>query len=250
MKGTKKTVFTLVAASAITISMMSTAFAAPAKPCPKAQALQYLAAQKGVSLPVNKLNSLPINTTTPSKCPKSKAIQQLLAQYGISIPATGTTAPAPTAKPGVPATTAPAETPSPTAVPAPATGNMSADEQKMINLVNQERTNAGLNALVFDNTLRAPALKHSRDMSTNNFFSHTSPTYGSFSQRLKDSGMKYSTAGENLAMYGSVEAAHTGLMNSEGHRANIMNTNYTRIGIGIVFNQSRGTYYITQWFAK
>ena len=250
MKGTKKTVFTLVAASAITISMMSTAFAAPAKPCPKAQALQYLAAQKGVSLPVNKLNSLPINTTTPSKCPKSKAIQQLLAQYGISIPATGTVTPAPAAKPEAPATTTPAATPAATAAPTPVTSNLSADEQKMINLVNQERTKAGLAALVYDSTLRAPALKHSQDMSQNNFFSHTSPTYGSFSQRLKDSGVKYSTAGENLAMYGSVEAAHTGLMNSEGHRANIMNTNYTRIGIGIVFNQSRGTYYITQWFAK
>ena len=250
MKGTKKTVLTLMATAAITISMMSTAFAAPAKPCPKAQALQNLATQKGISLPTSQLAKLPVNSTTPSNCPKSKALQQLLSKYGISIPATGTATPAPATKPEVPATTAPAATPAPTVAPAPATGNMSAEEQKMINLVNQERTKAGLKALVFDSTLRAPALKHSQDMSQNNFFSHTSPTYGSFSQRLKDSGAKYSTAGENLAMYGSVEAAHTGLMNSEGHRANIMNTNYTRIGIGIVFNQSKGTYYITQWFAK
>ena len=120
----------------------------------------------------------------------------------------------------------------------------------MIGLVNQARADAGLPALTFDATLRTPALKHSQDMSTNNFFSHTSPNYGDFSTRLKASGVKYTTAGENLAMYGSVEAAHEGLMNSAGHRANILNANYTRVGIGIVYNQSRGVYYITQWFAK
>ena len=159
-----------------------------------------------------------------------------------------------TAKPTATATAKPTATatakPTATATSNTSSGSMSAQEQKMINLVNQARADAGLSALTYDSTLRTPAIKHSQDMSTNNFFSHTSPTYGSFSTRLKASGVKYTSAGENLAMYGSVEAAHEGLMNSSGHRANILNANYTRVGIGIVYNQSRGVYYITQWFAK
>jgi uncharacterized protein YkwD len=127
---------------------------------------------------------------------------------------------------------------------------MSADESKMIDLVNQERVNAGLKPYTFDSSLRAGALAHSQDMSWNNYFSHTSPTLGDFSARLAASGVKCSAAGENIALYGSVEAAHEALMNSPGHKANIMSATFTRIGIGIVYNQSKGAYYITQWFAK
>jgi uncharacterized protein YkwD len=124
---------------------------------------------------------------------------------------------------------------------------MSADESKMIDLVNQDRAANGLKPLTFDATLRAGALSHSQDMYKNNYFSHTSPTLGGFSERLQASGAKYSAAGENIAKYGSVEAAEVGFMNSPGHKANILG-DYTRVGIGIVNNQ--GTYYITQWFAK
>jgi uncharacterized protein YkwD len=127
---------------------------------------------------------------------------------------------------------------------------MSSEESKMINLVNQERSAAGLTTYKFDSSLRAGALAHSQDMSANNYFSHTSPSQGDFSTRIRASGVSYTSAGENIALYGSVEAAHTGLMNSPGHRANIMNATFTRVGIGIVYNQSKGAYYITQWFAK
>ena len=114
----------------------------------------------------------------------------------------------------------------------------------MLSLVNQERTAAGLPALQMDAALLAEARKHSQDMAQNGFFSHTSPNRGSFSQRLKASGIANRGAGENIAKYGSIEKAHAGLMASEGHRANIMNANYTRAGIGIV--EVNGTYYITQ----
>lgn len=120
----------------------------------------------------------------------------------------------------------------------------------MIALVNEERQAAGLPALKLDTSLRAAARKHSKDMSDHDFFSHTSPTYGSFSARLKASGVSYSSAGENIAKYTSVTSAHSGLMNSSGHRANILNEGYTRIGIGIVYNSSTKYYLITQWFAK
>lgn len=119
----------------------------------------------------------------------------------------------------------------------------------MINMINTERRNAGLSELQYDAQLSAEALKHSQDMSQNNYFSHTSPTYGTFAERLKASGISYSWAGENIALYGSVEKAHAALMASEGHRNNIMKATANRVGIGIVWNQAKNGYYITQWFA-
>lgn len=129
-----------------------------------------------------------------------------------------------------------------------ASAGSAASDSKMISLINQERGKAGLKALTADSTLKAGALKHSQDMSAKNFFSHTSPTYGTFAQRAKASGARVSA--ENLALNGSVEGAHASLMNSPDHRANIMNPGYTRIGIGIVYSQSKGAYYITQWFGR
>ena len=258
MKRTKKLMFaTLMATTAIAMLLMSKAFAAPAgtttSTCPTKSTMIKQLAAKGVSIPAN------------TKLTTSQ-LQKLLDRYGIKLSTAAncpkvatepapeaTAAPKPTTTPAPTATPKPTTTPAPTATAAPTTpvtGSMSADEQKMINLVNQDRANNGLKPVTFDATLRVPALKHSQDMSQNNFFSHTSPTYGTFSERLKASGVKYSTAGENIAMYGSVEAAEVAFMNSEGHRANILNANYTRIGIGIVYNASKGSYYITQWFAK
>src|SRR5689334_6349298 len=109
----------------------------------------------------------------------------------------------------------------PLANAAASTGSSASLESKMISLINQERSKAGLKALSADSSLRAGALKHSQDMSAKNFFSHTSPTYGTFAQRAKASGARVSA--ENLALNGSVEKAHAGLMGSSDHKANIMN---------------------------
>jgi len=73
-----------------------------------------------------------------------------------------------------------------------------------------------------------------QDMIDKKYFSHTSPTYGSAFDMMKAAGISYSYAGENLAGAPSVEGAQTGLMNSAGHRANILNPNYSRIGIGVI----------------
>ena len=116
----------------------------------------------------------------------------------------------------------------------------------MLSMINEDRADAGLKPLKADSGLRSGALKHSQDMAKNNFFSHTSPTNGTFSQRASGAG----ASAENIAMYGSVAKAHAGLMGSEGHRKNLMNASYTRIGIGIVYNSSKGAYYITQWFGR
>ena len=124
-------------------------------------------------------------------------------------------------------------------------GSTSAESQ-MLSMINEDRADAGLQPLRADSGLRSGALKHSQDMAKNNFFSHTSPTNGTFSQRASGTG----ASAENLAMYGSIAKAHASLMGSEGHRKNLMNASYTRIGIGIVYNSSKGAYYITQWFGR
>jgi len=113
------------------------------------------------------------------------------------------------------------------------TDGLTADEKKMLDLVNAERQKAGLKPLKADMRLVDISRKKSKDMIENNYFSHTSPTYGSPSNMLKKSGITYRTAGENLAGASDVERAHTNLMNSPGHRSNILNPNYTHIGIGI-----------------
>jgi len=115
-----------------------------------------------------------------------------------------------------------------------AVSGLTAAEQQMLNLVNQERARAGLKPLQADLQLTKLARLKSQDMINKNYFSHTSPTYGSPFDMMKSNGVTYKTAGENIAGNQSVQAAHTALMNSSGHRANILNANYTHVGIGIV----------------
>lgn len=150
--------------------------------------------------------------------------------------------PAPAPKP-VPA---PAPTPAPKPSPAPTTppaSGLTADEQAMVNLVNQERAKAGLKPLAVDMRLVSLARQKSQDMITNNYFSHQSPTYGSPFDMMRKAGVTYRTAGENLAGASTVQQAHSGLMNSSGHRANILNASYTHIGIGVI----RGGRYGAMW---
>ncbi len=111
---------------------------------------------------------------------------------------------------------------------------LTAAEQQMLNLVNQERAKAGLQPLQADLELTKLARMKSQDMINRGYFDHNSPTYGSPFDMMKAHGVSYRTAGENIAGNQTVERAHTALMNSSGHRANILNANYTHVGIGIV----------------
>lgn len=119
----------------------------------------------------------------------------------------------------------------------------------MLSLVNAARTSNGLSALTLNSKLTSTARAKSRDMIDNNYFSHTSPRYGSLSGLLSHHGISYRTAGENLAMNssGSVIAAHNSLMASPGHRENIMNSSFSQIGIGIQV-KGDGSHYYTQLF--
>jgi len=121
---------------------------------------------------------------------------------------------------------------------------LNADEQKMVDLVNQERARVGLAPLQVDMTLVKLARMKAQDMIDKGYFSHTSPTYGSPFDMMKAAGVQYRYAGENLAGAPTVESAHTNLMNSSGHRANILNSNYTRVGIGIVSGGPYGKMFV------
>ncbi|NLK00133.1 MAG: hypothetical protein GX318_02700 [Clostridia bacterium] len=131
----------------------------------------------------------------------------------------------------------------------PAAG-LSAEEHKMIQLVNQERVSRGLTALEIDLNLVKTARMKSQDMITKNYFAHQSPTYGSPFDLIKSQGISYRTAGENLAGASTVDLAHNNLMNSPGHRANILNPNYTHIGIGVVNGGNYGNMFTQHFIGK
>ncbi|SER34766.1 uncharacterized protein, YkwD family [Gracilibacillus ureilyticus] len=110
-------------------------------------------------------------------------------------------------------------------------------EQQVVALTNAERQKQGLAPLKIDTELSKVARVKSQDMATNGYFSHNSPTYGSPFDMMKQFGINYRTAGENIAKgQQSPEEVVKAWMNSEGHRANILNANFTHIGVGYVAN--------------
>jgi len=120
-------------------------------------------------------------------------------------------------------------------------------ENQMIDLVNLERTNQGQSPLILDSSLRDVARKHSADMFLRGYFSHYSPDNLNIVDRAKEAGVKYSVIGENLAYAPSLGLAHQGLMNSPGHKANILSPDYIHIGIGVANGEDYGLM-ITQVF--
>jgi len=107
-------------------------------------------------------------------------------------------------------------------------------ERRLFDLVNEERTQRGFDALIWDERLVPVARAHSQEMFTLKYFSHESPTSGSPFDRLKNAAVGYSRAGENLAYAQSITIAHQALMGSPGHRENILRPEFTRIGIGVI----------------
>lgn len=107
-------------------------------------------------------------------------------------------------------------------------------EMKMLDLLNGERTKRGLRPLQWDPALLPVARAHSQDMFVRGYFSHYTPEGKDPFDRMKAAGIKYYTAGENLALGPTLSICHDGLMNSPGHRANILNPSYGRVAIGIL----------------
>lgn len=112
-------------------------------------------------------------------------------------------------------------------------------EKKMFELVNEERAKQGIKRLIWDEKLAQVGRKHSEDMFARGYFSHYSPEGRDVGDRLGESGIRYTLAGENLALAPDVSRAHTGLMNSEGHRRNILDPSFKKMGIG---TQDGGVY--------
>lgn len=199
--------------------------------CPLAS-LQPL---KQASCPLKGQIKPPIERATPTPAPVRTPI----------IVSTPKWTPAATPKP------TPKVTPKPIPQGTPATDSSynTAMEASILTLVNVERQKAGLKPLVLDSQLTQVARLKSRDMHDAGYFSHTSPTYGSPFDMMSHFGITYRAAGENIAVgQKDGDAVMQAWMNSPGHRANILNPNYTHIGIGAFVSADGYHTYFTQEF--
>lgn len=107
----------------------------------------------------------------------------------------------------------------------------------------------GRSALVLDPALCEIARLKSKDMKENRYFAHTSPTYGSASQMLKTFGYSFTSVGENIAHHATVEKSQAAFMSSDGHRRNILGSQWSKVGIG-VWTDDQGFVYVTQLFVR
>ena len=132
----------------------------------------------------------------------------------------------------------------------PSLTDVKSQENEVIRLVNVQRAKAGLQTLTQNWQLSRVARYKSQDMIDKGYFSHTSPTYGSPFRMMESFGIKYSAAGENIAMgQQSPSEVMNAWMNSPGHRNNIMSPSFTQIGVGLAKDKN-GRMYWTQMFIK
>lgn len=238
----------------------------------KKKALLTIAAAAAVVMANPALNKAEASTYTPVVQEKvyvyqgsnindiNSVIEKYLASLGFTMPVkqpvqTQTNQPAPTQQPAQVTTPQPVQqqqqqpvTETQPVTTTQTTSVLSAYEQKVVDLTNQERAKNGLPALKVDLTLSKMAREKSRDMSANGYFSHTSPTYGSPFDMMKKYGISYRYAGENIAMgQRTPEEVVKAWMNSEGHRKNILSPNFNYIGVGYV---SQGNYWTQEFIGK
>lgn len=117
-------------------------------------------------------------------------------------------------------------------------------ESEMSRLVNDERRKAGISEVAWSPEIVAVARMHARDMWERRYFAHFSPEGADAGDRLTHVGVDYGFAGENLALAPTVATAHTGLMASVGHRANILEPKFRRVGIGVIDNGVYGKMFV------
>jgi uncharacterized YkwD family protein/spore coat assembly protein SafA len=124
-------------------------------------------------------------------------------------------------------------------------------EEEVLSLVNQERSKIGLRPLEMDWELSRVARMKSQDMAQKNYFSHTSPTYGSPFDMMKQFGINFRTAGENIASgQRTPKEVMESWMNSQGHRENILKPDYTHLGVGYYQGGSYGHMWTQMFIAK
>ena len=128
---------------------------------------------------------------------------------------------------------------------------VTSEAESVLNLVNEERAKQGLSKLKLSTKLNEVAFAKSKDMAVNRYFSHQSPTYGSPFDMLKKFGVSYRSAGENIAAgQRTPQEAMKAWMNSSGHRANILNSKYTELGVGYYKGGSYGHYWTQSFIGK
>jgi uncharacterized YkwD family protein/spore coat assembly protein SafA len=133
----------------------------------------------------------------------------------------------------------------------PSISNYQTMEQEIIRLVNEERSRRGLSSLREDWEISRVARMKAQDMIDNNYFSHTSPIYGSPFKMLSDFGIRFLEAAENIASgQQTAQQVMSSWMNSSGHRANILNANFNIIGVGVARKGMNGPYYFVQIFTR
>ena len=129
------------------------------------------------------------------------------------------------------------------------TASLSVQEQTAGNLLNNDRARYNFAPLTIDPALCRIARIKSEDMRDNQYFAHTSPTYGDVRQMLTHFGYSYRAASENIAHHATIEKAQAAFLSSPGHRKNIMSSAYTKVGLGVAIDQN-GFVYLTQIFAR
>ena len=129
------------------------------------------------------------------------------------------------------------------------TASLSAQEQTAGNLLNSDRARYNLAPLALDPELCRIARIKSQDMRDNQYFAHTSPTYGDVRSMLRHFGYRFTAAGENIAHHATIEKSQAALISSPGHRKNILSSGYTKVGIGVALDEN-GFVYLTQIFAR
>lgn len=128
--------------------------------------------------------------------------------------------------------------------------NVSSEAKIVLDLINKARKENGLPALEVDSLLNATAQSKAADMVKNNYFSHTSPTYGSPFEMMQKAGISYKTAGENIAGNSSLEDAVNSWLNSESHRKNILSNAYNYIGIGVETSKTYGYVIVAMFIGR
>jgi len=124
-------------------------------------------------------------------------------------------------------------------------------EYQLFDVTNAERAKRGLNVLDWNEEVRGTARKHSTDMADNHYFDHTNQQGQSPFDRMQEDGIAFMSAGENLAQgQPSSIYAHQGLMNSEGHRKNIVNDGFTELGVGVDFNEDNQPVYTENFLSR
>lgn len=161
----------------------------------------------------------------------------------------------PVATPTATPVATPTQAPAPTATQLPSTGgdyttpSVTAQEQIAFQLLNSDRQSNGRSSLTLDPALCSLARLKSNDMNANNYFAHTSPTLGSAADMLRSNGYSFTSVGENIAHHATVEKSQAAFMSSTGHRANILGSQWTKVGIGVCYDK-QGFVYVTQLFVR